>query len=149
MVDARRKAERLAAAARRRLGRVRPVEAESGDRHIAEAMMVVGRPGSDPARADGDDERHRRVRTRGLEPPRPASAGERQLRWVGKRGVRRAGYFGAQHKHVANNPSSPVGVDCDRIAITNDPSRAVDPPAAPPSGVDVRADARFSVAASA
>jgi uncharacterized protein YggE len=44
MADARRKAERLAAAAGRRLGRVRSVEAESDDRHTVEAFAVSGRP---------------------------------------------------------------------------------------------------------
>jgi len=42
MADARRKAERLAAAAGRRLGRVRSVEAESRDRHFADSTLMSG-----------------------------------------------------------------------------------------------------------
>jgi uncharacterized protein len=42
MADARRKAERLAAAAGRRLGRVRSVEAESRDRHFGDVTLMSG-----------------------------------------------------------------------------------------------------------
>jgi uncharacterized protein YggE len=42
MADARRKAERLAAAAGRRLGRVQSVETESDDRHIVELSASSG-----------------------------------------------------------------------------------------------------------
>jgi uncharacterized protein YggE len=48
MADARRKAERLAAAAGRRLGRVRSVEAVSDDRHVVEAFAVSGGPDVTP-----------------------------------------------------------------------------------------------------